>query len=89
MQTYRANRAFLHGGRQVQRGDLLDLEGVPAGRVQSMVRLRIVEPAEPQDADPSGMTKAELTDALTDAGVDVPATARKAELVALYEEKIN
>lgn len=83
---YRANRAFTYGGRQVQRGDLLELEGVAPGRLQSMVRLRIVEPAPPAASD---MTKAELTDELAAAGVDVPASARKAELVKLYEEKIT
>lgn len=34
-----------------------------------------------------GMTKAELQTALTDAGIDYPSTANKADLQALYDAK--
>lgn len=46
------------------------------------------EEAEETD-DPNAMTVAQLKAALDEAGVEYPATAKKAALVALYEQNIE
>jgi hypothetical protein len=49
-----------------------------------------VKPAEETGDDPAKLTKAELIDKLTAAGVaDIPANATKAELIAAHEQFIG
>lgn len=47
------------------------------------------EEASEETDDPNAMTVAQLKGALDEAGVEYPATAKKAALVALYEQNIE
>lgn len=85
------NAAFIDPDAPLEKCDGVAGDAVPEAYAEAYPTAKPLTPADDDDEadDPNGMTVQQLKDALDEAGVDYPASAKKAALVALYEQNIE
>lgn len=58
-------------------------------KAEPMLVVQVLPDPEPEAEDPESMTVAQLTDALNELKVEIPAGSKKADLVALYQKAVE
>lgn len=86
------NASMIDSEAPLEKADFVAGPAVPeayAAKYPAAVPMQVADDEEEETVDANEMTAADIKAALDEAGVDYPKSAKKAELVALYEEHLG